>query len=472
MDIVENDTVQEKHLERAILLYLDVPYFLNNPWYVSLWKRLYSRERDAAVLFLMRMKGVGALHSWIYLRLFEHFTEKGCRVCAQSVLDEGLKARAHPVEELEEKTEEIEADYAHALEKPAKIFLLGKEWVKNRKLAHSRERLMVGDRKEITFLEYRIFQYVTEKQKIIEEETEKGLNEVSILFGSLKDVHRPDTHPVHEEVKCLEGEEATENIPDAVDKPNQKRRRKEGAKESRGGVFGNPGAGDKLEIEGVLYIAKKVLGGSTLVATRIASLGDGNVTLNAKDYVLRHRENTEESRMEQGVQRELKESGLFIGPEVFSEYSDKIISLSPYLEMGSLKKAIFLMEIKQRCFSEVLGAHYLKETLHVGEALQKKGYTVSGCSLEDFVLIIESGKIRIRLSSCKNVRRGQFVLDSGLIPLLTRQIKIEHTRSLLTAPFAPQVWMEKIDAYLSQPREAAELQSLFIAQEVAIYEEE
>ncbi|KAI5192721.1 hypothetical protein NECID01_2053, partial [Nematocida sp. AWRm77] len=199
--VLENEAVEDTQLEKVLLHYLDTPYFQNNPWYTSLWKRLYAGTGDSSVLFLMRMKGVGCLSSWLYLQLFEHFTEKKCEVCAQSILNEGIKAKAYPVEDLEKKvsTGGVRVDFlSHKLEVPERVFVLRKEWQKKTAIGYRKESLRLEGR-EVSFIEYKVHRYIARKRKRIEEETEKGLNEVSLLFGSLKDSPKKRSKPSTQE---------------------------------------------------------------------------------------------------------------------------------------------------------------------------------------------------------------------------------------------------------------------------------
>lgn len=529
LEVAENSPVKESQLEKVLLDYLEVPYFQNNPWYVALWKRLYAQEQDSAVLFLMRMKGVGCFSSWVYLRLFEHFTAKGCAVCAQSIISEGVKAKAHPLAELEAKLADVRVDaLTHKLEVPARLFVLRREWQKQTAIGYRRELLRIEER-DVSFTEYKVFRYLSQKRKRIEEETEKGLNEVSLLFGSLNDSprkrakpaaaaaplsHWPAAGPLPEAELNHEADylgidddlELPFAYPIASTPPTEPR----ASQDEEGGAavgpacavvqsdesampmaigmaelgvddssqvpkerrFGTPAVGDKLVVEGVLYIAKRLVGNRTLVVTRIASLGDGNVTLNAKDFALKYREVNGQGRKECDLARALKAHPLCVPVDIFVAYADKLVTLSPYQEMGSLARAIALMVEKQGDFPEILAAHYLKEVLIIGHSLETQGYSMANCLADDLVLLVDSGKIRLKLAAYKRLTSGPFTSDAAIVQSITRRAKIEHSQTLLTHPQSPSAWINTLEAYLNQKKESSELQNLFIAQEVSIYEEE
>ncbi|KAI5140787.1 hypothetical protein NEPAR04_0504 [Nematocida parisii] len=573
--ILENDSVQDKQLGNAIIHYMDIPYFHNNTWYLSLWKRLHQLKQSSEILFLMRMKGIGLLSSWIYLELHEHFVKKGCKSCAHAVLIEGIKAQAHPIELLEEKVN-YSIQKEHSLEKPDRIRLFGREWaciVEYMNLAD----LLQKESECIAYMEYRIIQHTRKRKKIDEEETEKGLNEVSLLFGrskgrSSKDKDKEEKEPevgdlsdflvkrkkqdisdqndailesaspnqdtledaprttaahntpeppflcgVQEEGnKSLDINELslpyTDNIQEVYteaftkiaeeqDKiatedqgflisspPNQPEPAETLSKAinmdvlegknvlcrqqsilNDGSLFGNPMVGSKLVIKEMLYIVKKQLGGSSFLVTRIASLGDGNITLNARDYALQCIENVSEY----SISKELEQTGHSVPIEVAVNYSDKLIALSAYKEMGSLDRAVHLITEKTGYISEILSAHYIKEILQIGIALHKIGYDISRCVLKDFVLAVDNGQISIRLAVYKNVRVGTaFTVDEcKVFADILKNTRIENTQTLLTRTLPPAEWLLKLTSYTTQKKEAALLQSLFITQEVCIYEE-
>ncbi|KAI5191743.1 hypothetical protein NECID01_1624 [Nematocida sp. AWRm77] len=243
----------------------------------------------------------------------------------------------------------------------------------------------------------------------------------------------------------------------------------DGQKERR---FGTPSGNDKLVVEGVLYIAKRAIGNRTLVVTRIASLGDGNITLNAKDYALKHREVTPHNRKECETAQLFKAHPLCVPVDICVEYMDKIVTLAPYQEMGSLGQAVSLMIEKQGDFPEILAAHYLKEVLIIGHSLDTQGYSISQCTLKDFVLLVDNGKIRLKLASYKNIEPGHFTAHSPVVRAVVEKAKIETSRTLLTEAQHINTWIDTLESYLNQKKENSELQNLFIAQEVSIYEEE
>lgn len=566
--VLENDSVQDKQLGSVILQFMNIPYFSNNPWYLSLWKRVYSIRPDEGVLFLMHMKGIGLLSSWLYLRLHEHFVQKGCVSCANAILIEGIKASAYPSEELEEKVS-YSIKKEHALERPSKIKVFGREWTHTTKYAHPQSTL----RKEgecITYMEYRIIQYLRKTKRIDEEETEKGLNEVSLLFGSMKssriakesdstkeaaqrketlqetgqcekkrtheventkktsiglesvrdgsaeklnlENYRTESAPLAKKIKVgAESDLAHRKMPDILseeiglnmgnniediykeafseivaeesrhERTNLSMRLDKDVLEStdelyeRQGIilerssFGSPIGGSKLVIGNILYIVKKNLGSASFLVTRLASLGDGNLTLNARDYTLRSISNS----TEYSISKALEKTRYSIPIEVAVKYSDQLVVLSAYKEMGSLATAIRLITEREGYLPELLAAHYIREILEIGLDLEKTGYDISQCGLEDFMLVVEDGKIAARVAEYKNIKIGgkYAVHSSRVFATIVERVKIENTQGLLTHPLSPASWMTKIEAYLAQKKEASLLQNLFIAQEVCIYEE-
>ncbi|EHY65332.1 hypothetical protein NERG_01778 [Nematocida ausubeli] len=585
--ILENDAVQDKQLGNAILCYLNTPYFRNNTWYLALWKRLFELKHSAEILFLMRMKDIGLLNAWVYLQLHAHFLEKGCLSCAHAILVEGIKAQAYPIESLEEKVN-YTIPKEHSLEVPARIRLFGKEWVCVVEYAHLAKTLQKEGR-SVTYTEYRIIQHIRKEKRIEEEETEKGLNEVSLMFGSLRNRStHSEADPLPEKESELEKESEPENLAEKSELSDYLPKRqktdqvenahiastysaedllesskkethmiKEFSKEapsstdgspnkslnigelslaytgsiqevykeafteitegpdkadinseeflmapeedgspgeadlskaididicesknelySKHGilqnstVFGSPMVGSKLVIQEMLYIVKKQLGGSSFLATRIASLGDGNVTLNARDYALRSISDISEYT----ISRELGKTEHTIPIDLAVKYSDKLIVLSAYKEMGALDKALQLIVEKTGYIPETLSAHYVKEVLVIGMCLHKIGYDISACSLKDFVLSVENGKISIKLAMYKNVQLGNAfpARASKMASRILENTRIENTQSLLTHPLPLAQWISKLTAYTAQKKEASLLQSLFITQEVCIYEE-
>ncbi|KAI5188824.1 hypothetical protein NEMIN01_0192 [Nematocida minor] len=565
--VLENDSVQDKQLCSAILHYMPIPYFSNNTWYLSLWKRVYSIRPQAEVLFLMHMKGVGLLSAWLYLRMHEHFLRAGCDSCAHAILVEGIKAQAHPIEELEEKVD-YSVVKAHPLEKPTRIKIFGREWIHTTSYAHP-EDLLRKEGANIAYMEYKIIQYIRRAKKKEDEETEKGLNEVSLLFGDVRSARKNteaeleecppkkekksfgaesadgaventanasqniiaetteesliaseitgansvyipgEIESIHKSQLNLAAENAQEmhkeklseilaetsaqeqedffmdkteveeiqghdgsRLSKAIDEDMAEGRNEVYEKQGitvESSLFGSPVVGSKLVIKEMLYIVKKQLGSRSFLATRIASLGDGNVTLNAKDYALR----TVQNASEYAVSRALELSGCTVPIETAIKYSDKIIVLSPYKEMGSLDRAISLMVEKAGHLSEILAAHYIKEILQIGMRLESYGHSITKCLVRDFVLVVENGRISLKLADYKHTEteKSFSVYSASIFAHIMQSMKIESTQTLLTQVLAPKAWAEKIERYLSQKRETSQLQSLFITQEVSIYEE-
>ncbi|KAI5171771.1 hypothetical protein NEFER03_1076 [Nematocida sp. LUAm3] len=561
MHLTESKEVHDKELEETLVLYLDTPYFFNNPWYLSLWIRYFNRSRNSHVLFLMHMKGIGTLHYWLYKTMHEYYREKGCMSCSRRIIEEGLKVPAYPVKELEEllanekDNKEVEK---HALEKPSRIRVFDKEWIRKSSLAYDKSKLLIEGKVQSILL-YKIGMYARRKQKRIEEETEKGLNEVSLLFGSgaIKDTHAEEKKEKRTQKQI---DEEMAEIEDLLG--DSKRRKidndtysairddvianasirvddvianvsirvddviadtsiqvddvianasiqvddvianasihvddvivnasihvdKENTLQDEEKMFGNVEPGDKIVVSGVLYIAKKTLSDigdisrennqKTLLATRIASLGDGNVTLNARDYVMKIREHSWTS--EEKVFLDIKESQFIVSPEQVVHYKDKIVSLFPYLELGSLEKAIVLLKKKEEFIPEVLCAHYLREILYIGQQLLSNQYSIGQCTEKDFLLLVENGKISLKLSKCSSLVKNDLLdaweselVSAPVISFLLSSTKIIYSRDVLY-PSSPQKWLERLSGYLQQKEEMQELQNHFISQEVAIYEE-
>lgn len=537
------DRVKDQGLDQAILEYLHIPYFHNNPSYLGLFHRHFRIHRDPALLFLMRMKGVGTLTSWLYARLVEYFEEKKCPACVQTVVKEGLRALAHPIREMEDLAAGLGPPLTpHALERPSRIRVLGRDWVQTVRLGYDRGALMLGAY-EMSYTEYKLRAYALNKhktqayhelykeqkaqdyddlykhrremqdydlqrKKLVEEEVAKGLDEVSLLFGSgaagstdagAKRKSR-DASPPPATKKCASPTSPLSDIqldvvdPDIqLDEDLEPGGRQESpllfctgmesapaAAPSQAGYaiqrkdrsFGTPGLHDKVVIEGILYIGKKVLGDHTLMVTRIASLSDGNITLNARDYVLRHRNiMLPDSHSEYNRSVLLRSlAGFCVVPDLVVEYMDKLVSLCSYHEMGSLAAAIRAMIEKQGDYPEVLAAHYLKELLRIGQAVSEKGYTIAACSLDDFVVLVDNGKIGVRLASYHTIARGSMSPSAPVLRRVVQQANTEHALDLLSEHADMGQWTRRLQEYLGQKRESIELQNLFIAQEVSIYE--
>ncbi|KAI5187180.1 hypothetical protein NEHOM01_1989 [Nematocida homosporus] len=618
----ENETVLDAYLESTILLYLDIPYFLNNPWYLSLWRRYYEIKKDAAVLFLMFERKVGLFGSWLYVELYEHFQRQNCPSCAQEIIREGLKSQAYPREDLLDKAVAV-AEKKHPLEKPARINLFGREWVKKSRLAYDSEAFLVGGYR-LSFLEYKIVRYIEARERLIEEETEKGLNEVSLLFGSSRvgqsqhkaaldeiiagettrtaigDVESTSINVLEEtrDEKVLQTHRVSGSAADNVDSSCPSRlnsaaaqlnqqtmnqfmpgadslilsdlkeistplvKRPKLADLSVDGQVGNlvnnevstlanntilapvdtvntnptqiptaqtsillesnrsllndlvgivdelptaspiarpdtpppvidselsktpapisipipPAPGDKLVIAGTLYIAKKTLGGQTFLVTRIARLGDGHVTLNARDYALKVRPLPQTPEIE--LSRRLKANSHCIPLEEVFESSCQLLCLFPYLEMGSLKTAVLLLKNQYGHLPEVLAAHYIHQLLRISQDLAQQGISLLNCTEDDFVLAAEDNRIELKLASYGNLVPTDVSSASNLatntntmpaITFLTTSTNIVYSGETLHPQPSAQ-WQGRLQSYLTQPKESSELQNLFISQEVSIYE--
>ncbi|KAH9386383.1 uncharacterized protein NEMAJ01_1279 [Nematocida major] len=557
--VLEGDTVQDKQLASVIISYMSTKYFSNNPWYLSLWKRAHALQKTADILFLMHMKGVGAFSSWIYIKLHEHFVQKGCASCAHAILIEGIKAGAYPSEELEERVD-YSVPRMHSLEKPERIKAFGKEWVHKTTYMHP-EHIVRAEGENITYMEYRIIQHLRVAKRLEEEETERGLNEVSLLFGSVRPRRQSSEAPKpakkHQPSKEEDGGADEPEDPNAAvgkdagkERPGQPRAAGECAYEAAGakpephmllqkesgpqekdtegidtsqleiaqdmeemykdafseilaeecgkshtdlsvrlgrdmsgskdelyerqgvvvcsGAFGSPSFGSKVVIREMLYIVKKKLGKASFLVTRIASLGDGNVTLNAQDYVLREAADASEY----SVSRALESTGFSVPVEAAVKYQDKFVLLSPYKEMGALDRAVSLISQKEGGLSELLAAHYVMEILRASVRAEKEGYSLCNCKLKDFVLVVENGKIGLRIARYCNVSTEEQVPVhlSSMLAEIRAAAKIEYTQTLLVHPLPSSAWVSKIEMYLAQKREASALQNMFIAQEVCIYE--
>lgn len=430
----ESSPVPDAEVPKNILKYINVPYFKNNPWYLELWEREYLRTKDPVLLFLMLLKDVGTLHSWLYLQLHAYYKDK-CSICSSTIIRLALRNNTYPkdrVEAIRLPTSQAEVEVeAHPLEKPTKIFLFGREWIESYTLSYNRSLLMV-DGVEVSIMEYRVFDYLRRMK-----EREKALDEVAMAFG--------EPHPLPPSISPL---------PPLTLKPL-----------------------DNVVIEDILCVVKKQLGEKTYVITRIANVGEEKVTLNAQDFIL---------KVSPPLSSSLLSSinhPLVLPIERTSTLKEREVVLSKYEPLGSLKAAIATLTLKIERVPETLSFFYILQILKIIEVLENNQLELTDCTEEDFVLSLHNGQIVLKLCSFKEVariRRGGEDKEEKkkrekvreryrIFDRLIEHTRIERTRDLLGHRDLP-LWRQKIEQFLLRSDSQQNLIDDFETLEVLIYE--
>ncbi|ADM11309.1 uncharacterized protein Eint_040180 [Encephalitozoon intestinalis ATCC 50506] len=152
----------EDEIEAFLLSHIDIPYFRNNPSYISLWQRYYYKTKEPGVLFLMKYKKVSQYYHWIYVELSRLFMKNGHYGISRAILDMGIACNAYDKKVLKDEIEKIPlsttvfSDHeTSALINPKGFVALGKVWNSYRETLFYNRELFILDGEEISFEEYR-----------------------------------------------------------------------------------------------------------------------------------------------------------------------------------------------------------------------------------------------------------------------------------------------------------------------------
>lgn len=147
-DPLRTTNMSDKEYQRMLLPYIDVPYFRNNPAYLSQWRKFYEQTRDPQILLLMNYKQIGTFHHWIYIKLAEHFKLGNKVELAHFILTEALKNRVFDENKLKETLKRLpafEQRYSRgdmlAVLNQKNIHLFGKVWNKFNEVLYYEEHL-------------------------------------------------------------------------------------------------------------------------------------------------------------------------------------------------------------------------------------------------------------------------------------------------------------------------------------------
>ncbi|CAD25211.1 hypothetical protein [Encephalitozoon cuniculi GB-M1] len=156
------DDVCEDEMEGVLLRYIDIPYFRNNPSYISLWQRYYYKTKDPGVLFLMRHKKISRYYHWIYVEFSRFFMKSGHCGMSKAALGMGMACGAYDRKILEDELKGILSSAvpcteheANALMNPKGFVALGRVWNSYREILFYNRELFVLDKEEVSFEEYR-----------------------------------------------------------------------------------------------------------------------------------------------------------------------------------------------------------------------------------------------------------------------------------------------------------------------------
>ncbi|AFN82789.1 hypothetical protein EROM_040200 [Encephalitozoon romaleae SJ-2008] len=160
------DGMDEDELENALLNYIDIPYFRNNPSYISLWQRYYYKTNDPSVLFLMKYKKISQYYHWIYVELSRFFMRNGRYGVCKAVLNVGIACNAYEREVLEDELQRIPMvtnpspeHEINTLLNPKGFTALGKVWNSYQEVLFYNRKLFLLDQEEVSFEEYRAKTY-------------------------------------------------------------------------------------------------------------------------------------------------------------------------------------------------------------------------------------------------------------------------------------------------------------------------
>lgn len=164
--MVTFDGIGEDELESALLNFIDILYFRNNPSYISLWQKYYYKTNDPGVLFLMKYKKISQYYHWIYVELSRFFMRNDHYGVCKAVLNAGIACNAYERRVLEDELRRIPMatnpsleNEVNALLNPKGFTALGKVWNSYREVLFYNRELFLLDQEEVSFEEYRARTY-------------------------------------------------------------------------------------------------------------------------------------------------------------------------------------------------------------------------------------------------------------------------------------------------------------------------
>ncbi|KAI5148329.1 hypothetical protein ENBRE01_0262 [Enteropsectra breve] len=84
-----------------LLAYIDIPYFKNNPGYVDMWRKLYSRSKDPQILLLMFHKQISTHYHWIYIEMSNYFLKINKPELAHHIVSYAIKNEVYDQKKLQ-----------------------------------------------------------------------------------------------------------------------------------------------------------------------------------------------------------------------------------------------------------------------------------------------------------------------------------------------------------------------------------
>ncbi|KAG5859833.1 putative Mad3/BUB1 domain-containing protein [Encephalitozoon hellem] len=170
------DDTGEDELESTLLGHIDIPYFRNNPSYISLWQKYYYKNNNPHVLFLMKYKKISQYYHWIYVELSRFFMRNNHYGACKAILNMGIACNAYDRRVLEDELRKIPTsanlfseNEVNALLNPKGFTVLGKVWNSYQEALFYNRELFIFDHEEMSFEEYRSRSYIKKPRPSPEE---------------------------------------------------------------------------------------------------------------------------------------------------------------------------------------------------------------------------------------------------------------------------------------------------------------
>lgn len=90
-----------------LIKYMDQPYFKNNPTYIDMWRKFYSKEKDANILLLLFNEEISTFYHWIYIEFSKKFVDMKRYDLAKFILNYALEKKVYDEEVIRKELKSI-----------------------------------------------------------------------------------------------------------------------------------------------------------------------------------------------------------------------------------------------------------------------------------------------------------------------------------------------------------------------------